>query len=64
MPELPEVETSVQAIQEFTNQTIESIEIKNNHTIQMETADLESVLIVKICTRLFRRAYIVDCTTF
>ena len=29
MPELPEVETSVQAIQEFTNQTIESIEIYN-----------------------------------
>jgi len=29
VPELPEVETSVQAIQEFTNQTIESIEIYN-----------------------------------
>ena len=29
MPELPEVETSVQAIQEFTNQTIESIQIYN-----------------------------------
>ena len=29
MPELPEVETSVQAIQEFTNQNIESIEIYN-----------------------------------
>ena len=29
MPELPEVETSVQAIQEFTNQDIESIEIYN-----------------------------------
>jgi formamidopyrimidine-DNA glycosylase len=29
MPELPEVETSVQAIQEFANQNIESIEIYN-----------------------------------
>tara|TARA_Y100001970_G_scaffold293327_1_gene439378 strand:+ start:8638 stop:9450 length:813 start_codon:yes stop_codon:yes gene_type:complete len=29
MPELPEVETSVQAIQEFTNQNLESIEIYN-----------------------------------
>ena len=29
MPELPEVETSVQAIQEFSNQNIESIEIYN-----------------------------------
>ena len=29
MPELPEVETSVQAIQEFTNQKIESIKIYN-----------------------------------
>ena len=29
MPELPEVETSVQAIQEFTDQTIESIQIYN-----------------------------------
>jgi formamidopyrimidine-DNA glycosylase len=29
MPELPEVETSVQAIQEFVNQNIESIEIYN-----------------------------------
>ena len=29
MPELPEVETSVQAIQEFANQTLESIEIYN-----------------------------------
>ena len=29
MPELPEVETSVQAIQEFANQCIESIEIYN-----------------------------------
>ena len=30
MPELPEVETSVQAIQEFANQTLESIEIYNS----------------------------------
>ena len=29
MPELPEVETSVQAIQEFTNQNLESIQIYN-----------------------------------
>ena len=29
MPELPEVETSVQAIQEFVNQSLESIEIYN-----------------------------------
>ena len=29
MPELPEVETSVQAIQEFTNQNLESIKIHN-----------------------------------
>ena len=29
MPELPEVETSVQAIQEFRNQNIESIKIFN-----------------------------------
>ncbi len=29
MPELPEVETSVQAIQEFANQNIESIQIYN-----------------------------------
>ena len=29
MPELPEVETSVQAIQEFANQSLESIEIYN-----------------------------------
>ena len=29
MPELPEVETSVQAIQEFTDQRLESIEIYN-----------------------------------
>jgi len=29
MPELPEVETSVQAIQEFVNQNIESIKIYN-----------------------------------
>ena len=29
MPELPEVETSVLAIQEFTNQNLESIEIYN-----------------------------------
>ena len=29
MPELPEVETSVQAIQEFTDQNIESVEIYN-----------------------------------
>ena len=29
MPELPEVETSVQAIQEFANQNIESIKIYN-----------------------------------
>lgn len=31
MPELPEVETSVQAIQEFSNQNIESIEIYNQN---------------------------------
>ena len=29
MPELPEVETSVQAIQDFRNQNIESIKIHN-----------------------------------
>ena len=29
MPELPEVETSVQAIQEFAGQNIESIKINN-----------------------------------
>jgi formamidopyrimidine-DNA glycosylase len=29
MPELPEVETSVQAIQEFASQKIESVEIYN-----------------------------------
>ena len=29
MPELPEVETSVQAIQEFTSQNLESIKIYN-----------------------------------
>ena len=29
MPELPEVETSVQAIQEFADQSLESIEIYN-----------------------------------
>ena len=29
MPELPEVETSVQAIQEFADQSLESIEINS-----------------------------------
>ena len=31
MPELPEVETSVQAIQDFTNQNLESIKIHNSN---------------------------------
>ena len=42
MPELPEVETSVQAIQEFVNQKLESIEIYNpNLRWKVKTSDVK-----------------------
>jgi formamidopyrimidine-DNA glycosylase len=45
MPELPEVETSVQAIQEFANQSLESIEIYNpNLRWKVETASLKNYM--------------------
>ena len=44
MPELPEVETSVQAIQEFANQSLESIEIYNpNLRWKVETASFKKL---------------------
>ena len=44
MPELPEVETSVQAIQEFVNQKLESIEIYNpNLRWKVKTSDFKKL---------------------
>ena len=45
MPELPEVETSVQAIQKFKNQNIESIEIFNpNLRWKVNTQDFQQLV--------------------
>ena len=42
-------QTHMQTIVMRIQVSIESIEIYNKHTIQMETADTESVLRVKLC---------------
>ena len=56
MPELPEVETSVQAIQEFANQSLESIEIHNpNLRWKVDTAAFKKLHGFKV-TKINRRA--------
>jgi formamidopyrimidine-DNA glycosylase len=56
MPELPEVETSVQAIQEFANQSLESIEIYNpNLRWKVETASFKKLHGLKV-NKIDRRA--------
>ena len=56
MPELPEVETSVQAIQEFANQSLESIEIHNpNLRWKVDTAAFKKLHGFKV-NKIDRRA--------
>tara|TARA_Y100000996_G_scaffold331604_1_gene267849 strand:+ start:2177 stop:2989 length:813 start_codon:yes stop_codon:yes gene_type:complete len=56
MPELPEVETSVQAIQEFANQSLESIEIYNpNLRWKVDTAAFKKLHGFKV-SKIDRRA--------
>jgi len=56
MPELPEVETSVQAIQEFANQNLESIEIYNpNLRWKVDTAAFKKLYGLKV-NKIDRRA--------
>ena len=56
MPELPEVETSVQAIQEFANQSLESIEIYNpNLRWKVNTAVFKKLHGLKV-SKIDRRA--------
>ena len=56
MPELPEVETSVQAIQEFANQSLESIEIYNpNLRWKVNTAVFKKLHGLKV-SKINRRA--------
>ena len=56
MPELPEVETSVQAIQEFTNQNLESIKIYNpNLRWKVDTAAFKKLHGFKV-NKIDRRA--------
>jgi len=56
MPELPEVETSVQAIQEFANQSLESIEIYNpNLRWKVDTAAFKKLHGLKV-SKIDRRA--------
>ena len=59
MPELPEVETSVQAIQKFKNQTIESIEIFNpNLRWKVNTQDFQKLHGKKVLNISRRAKYI------
>ena len=56
MPELPEVETSVQAIQEFANQSLESIKIYNpNLRWKVDTAAFKKLNGLKV-NKINRRA--------
>ena len=56
MPELPEVETSVQAIQEFTNEILESIQIYNpNLRWKVDTAAFKKLNGSKV-NKIDRRA--------
>ena len=60
MPELPEVETSVQAIQEFVNQKIESIEIYNpNLRWKVKTSDFKKLHGHKVKNISRRAKYII-----
>ena len=57
MPELPEVETSVQAIQEFTNQNLESIQIYNpNLRWKVDIAAFKKLHGLKVSKKINRRA--------
>ena len=59
MPELPEVETSVQAIQEFANQSLESIEIYNpNLRWKVDTAAFKKLHGFKV-SKIDRAKYII-----
>jgi len=59
MPELPEVETSVQAIQKFKNQNIESIEIFNpNLRWKVNTQDFQKLHGKKVLNITRRAKYI------
>ena len=61
MPELPEVETSVQAIQEFANQNLESIEIYNqNLRWKVDTAAFKK-LYVKLLFFAFWKQLTTNC---
>ena len=60
MPELPEVETSVQAIQEFVNQKLESIEIYNpNLRWKVKTSDFKKLHGHKVKNISRRAKYII-----
>ena len=59
MPELPEVETSVQAIQKFKKQNIESIEIFNpNLRWKVNTQDFQKLHSKKVLNITRRAKYI------
>ena len=59
MPELPEVETSVQAIQKFKNQNIESIEIFNpNLRWKVNTQDFQKLHGKKVLNITRRAKYL------
>ena len=59
MPELPEVETSVQAIQKFKKQNIESIEIFNpNLRWKVKTRDFQRLHGKKVLSISRRAKYI------